>query len=208
MKFLNCKIDVSKKIFRPRPETEFWVGKALKDSGFKMKDLRILDIFAGTGCIGIAILKACPETVRRADFVDISKDAIEQIKINIKFNRVPKNKCRVYKSDMFEKLKNNRYDFIFANPPYVALERISEVQKEVLKKEPHTALFAGADGMIAIERFFDQVKKYLNPSGKIFLEFDPLQKEKIRKVFKREGFRSVFKKDQFRKYRWVEVERK
>ena len=106
---------------------------------------------------------------------------------------------------MFEKLKSRKYDFIFANPPYVALERIGEVQKEVLEKESPVALFSGKDGMVIIKKFLSQVKKYLKPGGRIFMEFDPLQKEEIAKILKKEDLKAEFKKDQFGKIRWLEA---
>jgi len=199
--FLNCQIDFLKHNFRPRPETNFWVRKALKDLKLRIKNLKILDIFAGTGCIGIAILKNIKNS--QIDFADISENATEQIKINLKLNKIEKSRCKIYRANLFEKMKGKKYDFIFANPPYVALDRILEVQKEVLKKEPPVALFAGKDGLVIIEKFLQQVKNYLKPSGKIFLEFDPLQRQKIERIAKEEGFKVVFKKDQFKKYRWL-----
>ncbi len=202
--FLNCQINFSEHNFLPRSETEFWVGKALKKI-IKLRALGVLDIFAGTGCIGISILKAAKQA--NVDFVDIDEKAIKQIKINLKLNKIPKNRYRTFQSDLFKRLAPDRarkYDFVFANPPYVALDRISEVQKEVLKREPLVALFAGKDGMVMIEKFFKQVKNYLKPAGKIFLEFDPLQKAKIEKIAKKEGIKVVFRKDQFGKYRWLE----
>ena len=204
--FLNCKIDVSKKVFQPRIETEFWVKKAIEDIKnlkLKIKNLRILDIFAGSGCIGIAALKNIKNCW--VDFVDIDDKAISQIKINLKLNRISKNKYKIYKSNLFEKLKNKKYDIIFANPPYVALERISEVDKEVLEKEPKIALFAGRDGMVLIEKFFKKVKSHLKASGTLYLEFDPLQKEKIKEIFEKGGFKFSFQKDQFGKYRWLKI---
>jgi len=199
--FLNCKIDLSKKVFEPRIETEFWVGKALDELRIKNHELRVLDIFAGTGCIGITFLKNIKNA--RVDFADISQKAIKQIRINLKLNRVPRNQYRIYQSNLFEKIRKNKYDIIFANPPYIALERINEVQKEVLQKEPRAALFAGKDGIFWIEIFLKQVKKYLAIKGVIYLEFDPLQKEKIRKILEKEGFKFQFRKDQFKKYRWL-----
>src|SRR3989304_2329730 len=202
MKFINCRIDVLKKVFRPRPETEFWVGKALsniKNKKSNIKNSAILDIFSGSGCIGIAVLKSSESAC--VDFVDISKDAISQIKINLNLNKIPENRYKIYQSNLFEKLKGKKYDFIFANPPYVALDRIGEVQKEVLKKDPHVALFAGKDGMLIIEKFLSQVKKYLKPDGKIFMEFDPQQTGKIKEILKKESLNVQFKKDQFGKIR-------
>lgn len=222
MKFLNCKIDLSKKVFQPRIETEFWVGKAIdeiKNLKLQIKNLEILDTFAGTGCIGIAVLKTCPELCRRVDFVDTSKEAIEQIKINLKLNKISKNKYRIYKSNLFEKLapyrtggsgaglKERKYNIIFANPPYVALNRFSEIQKEVLEKEPKETLFAGKNGMYWIERFVKEVKNHLKHNGFFYLEFDPKQKEKIKKILEQEYFKFAFLKDQFKKFRWLKARR-
>ena len=204
MKFLNYKIDLSKKNFQPRIETEFWVGKAIqeiKNLKLKIKNFKILDIFAGSGCIGIAVLKNMKNS--RVDLADISKEAIGQIKINLKLNRVPKPRYKIYCSNLFEKLKNKKYNVIFANPPYVALNRIGEIQKEVLEKEPRQALFAGRDGMYWIEKFLKEVKNHLMKNGVFYMEFDPLQKEKIKEILKKEGFKFQFRKDQFKKFRWL-----
>jgi release factor glutamine methyltransferase len=205
-KFIDCQIDFSKKVFRPRPETEFWVKKAaqiIKKQKTSRNSFNILDIFAGTGCIGIFILKSIKSA--RVDFADIWPKAIEQIKINLELNKIQKSRYKIYKSNLFEKLGSEIYDFIFANPPYVALDRIFEVQQEVLKNDPLVALFSGKDGTVMIEKFFSRVKNYLNPAGKIFLEFDPSQKKKIEKIAEKEGFKVFLKKDQFNKIRWLEA---
>lgn len=202
--FLNCKIDVSKKVFQPRIETEFWIKEAIEEIQNAKLKIKILDIFSGSGCIGTAALKNIKNC--RVDFVDIDDKAISQIKINLKLNKIPKNEYEIYKSNLFEKLRKKKYDVVFANPPYVALERISEVDKEVLKKEPKMALFAGRDGMVLIEKFFKKVKNHLKTGGVVYLEFDPLQKEKIKEVLKKCGFQFFFRKDQFRKYRWLKLQ--
>lgn len=204
IKFLNCKIDISKKVFIPRIETEFWARKAIRELEKVKKPLEILDIFAGSGCIGTSVLKLVKNS--RITFADIDDESIKQIKINLKINKISKKRYRIYKSNLFEKLKNKKYNFIFANPPYVALSRINEVQKEVLEKEPHIALFAGKRGTLYVWKFFDKVKNYLKPDGVIFLEFDPFQKEEIEKILKNKGFKFVFKKDQFGKYRWLRAD--
>ncbi|MFH1401917.1 MAG: HemK family protein methyltransferase [Parcubacteria group bacterium] len=204
VEFLSCQIDLSKHSFSPRTETEFWVREVIRKIT-KIKNLEALDIFAGTGCIGISILKTCSKVVQRVDFIDIWLQATEQIKINLKLNKIKESRYMVYQSNLFEKLNGQKYDFIFANPPYVALDRIAEVEKEVLEKEPLAALFSGKDGMVIIEKFLNQVKDYLKPAGKIFLEFDPFQKKKIEKIVKKEGIKVVFRKDQFGKCRWLEA---
>jgi HemK-like putative methylase len=214
IKFLNCKIDLSKKVFEPRIETEYWVKKALSEIRNTKYEIRTLDIFAGSGCIGIAILKNIKNSF--VDFVDVSKGAIEQIRINLRLNKIGKRRYKIFQSNLFEKIKGKRYDFIFSNPPYVALNRIAEVQKEVLKKEPKEALFAGKKGMAWIKKFLSRAKRYLKPNGKIFMEFDPLQKAEIEKILEKDynpptalplsrapKLKFKFKKDQFKKYRWL-----
>lgn len=222
-KFLNCKIDLSKKVFIPRIETEFWLKKAIKDIKndlrFKICDLRILDIFAGSGCIGIAILKNIKNSF--VDFVDNDEKSISQIKINLKLNKISKKRYKIYnevklryikrsravcyKSNLFEKIKKRKYDYIFANPPYVAKERLSEVQSSVLKYEPKRAILAGKTGLFYIRKFLKGVKNHLDEGGGIFFEFDPIQNKEIEKILKKENFKFQFLKDQFGKTRYAKI---
>jgi release factor glutamine methyltransferase len=205
--FLGCKIDLRKKVFIPRAETKFWVKKALKECKLKIKNWRLkkpkfLDIFAGSGFIGIAILKNIKNSY--VDFVDIDKKAIEQIKINLRLNKISENRYKIYQSNLFEKIKNKKYNFIFANPPYVAKERINEVQKSVLLYEPRISIFGGKDGLFLIRKFLNESKNHLRKKGLIFMEFDPLQKEEIKKILEKLNFKSFsFFKDQFKSFRFL-----
>jgi len=201
-RFLNCKIDLSRKVFSPRIETEYLIEKVIKS--FKDKEINVLDLFAGTGCIGIALLKNTEKT--KVDFADISNEALEEIKINLELNKIKKERTEVIKSDLFKGLKKKKYDVIFANPPYVALDRISEVDKEVLKNDPKIALFSGKTGMDCIREFLKQVKGYLKNKGVFYLEFDPLQKKEIKEILRKKDFKFSFKKDQFGKARWLKAE--
>lgn len=211
-KFLNCKIDLKNRVFIPRIETEFWVKKAIneiqnaksKRQNYRLKS-KILDIFTGSGCIGIAILKNINNSL--VDFVDVDKGAIEQIIINLKLNKIPTRRYKICCSNLFEKIKS-KYDVIFANPPYAALERIKEVQMSVLKYEPRRAIMGGKKGMYYIKIFLKQAKNFLKPKGIIYLEFDPQQKEDIKKIIEKEGYKKAyFFKDQFDKYRFAKVEK-
>ena len=209
-KFLNCKIDLRNRVFIPRIETEFWVGKVINEIQYASKKrsldscVFILDMFAGSGCIGIVILKNIKNS--RVDFVDIDEKAIGQIKINLKINKVLKFRYRIYRSNLFKKLKNKKYDIIFANPPYVARERLAEVEPLVLRYEPKRALLAGKRGLFYIRRFLKEAKNYLKEKGTIYLEIDPLQKKDIKKILEKEDYKKYkFFKDQFKKYRWVKI---
>jgi len=201
-RFLNCKIDLSRKVFRPRIETEYLTGKAIKE--LKNKEINVLDVFSGTGCIGIALLKNIEKA--KVDFADISEEALKEVRINLKLNKIKKERTKVIKSDLFKGLGRKKYDIVFANPPYVALERISEVDEEVLKNDPKIALFAGRTGMVYIKSFLNQIKSHLKNKGIFYLEFDPFQKKEIKEILRKKDFKISFKKDQFEKIRWLKAE--
>jgi len=209
-KFLNCKIDLSQKVFIPRVETEFWVKKALDHckveiKNYKLKKPKFLDIFAGSGCIGIAILKNIKKS--QVDFGDIDDNAIKQIKINLKLNKISPKRYKVIKSNIFEKIKG-KYDFIFANPPYVAKERLNEVQESVKKLDPKIAWYGGREGLKYIKAFLKKAKNYLKKRGIIFMEIDPFQKETIKKILEKYKYRSFnFYKDQFGRIRVVKIQK-
>lgn len=187
--FLGCKIDLSKKPLIPRVETEFWVSKAIWQlKKAKIKNPKCLDIFAGSGCIGFAVEKHVKGA--KVFFADIE------------------NKCvgkKIIKSDIFSNIKG-KFDYIFANPPYVATQKIKLVQKSVLNYEPKVALFAGNDGLFCIRKFLNQAKNHLNKNGKIFMEFSSEQKNKIEKIIKQKKYSKFqFYKDQYGKWRWVMI---
>lgn len=216
--FLGCRIDLSKKPLIPRPETEFWVNEAIEnlriENSLKIKNckLKILDMFAGSGCIGIALTKTCPELIRGVVFADKYENCLQQIKINLRINKglIRTNKgCTegkkyvVVKSDVFSNIKGN-FNYIFANPPYVAEKFRHKVQQSVLEHEPHQALFAGRDGLFYIKKFLLQAKNYLNPEGLIFMEFSPEQKKGIEKLLRKYNYSKwEFNRDQFGRWRWV-----
>lgn len=203
IKFLNCQIKISKKIFLPRKETEYWTKKAIEEIKKRKGRLKVLDIFAGSGCIGIAVLKNIERA--KVDFADLSQKAISQIKENLSLNQIPSKRYKIFLSDVFKKIKG-KYDFILANPPYVAEERISKVSPWVLENEPKMAILAGKRGLKFIKKFLKGAKKHLKKGGLIFMELDPKEKRKIEEILKKEGYQNFsFFKDQFKKIRFLKA---
>ncbi len=196
--FLGNKIDLSLKPLIPREETEYWVSLVLKEI---KEGSRCLDLFSGSGCIGLSILKAIKNSY--CDFGEIEDKFIQQIKINLK--GIDEDRYNVIKTDIFLNIKD-KYDYILANPPYVAEKRMTEVGEDVLKYEPHIALFSGENGMNIIEKLIDEGLKHLNKNGLLVIEHDEKQKEQIEKlVLKNSYLQYEFCKDQFNKYRFIKV---
>ena len=77
--FFHTKIDLSERPLIPRPETEYWTEQFVIELKTKVanKALQIADVFAGSGCIGIAILKNTKNT--KVDFFEIDKTFVNQI---------------------------------------------------------------------------------------------------------------------------------
>ncbi|PJB50053.1 MAG: hypothetical protein CO102_02125 [Candidatus Brennerbacteria bacterium CG_4_9_14_3_um_filter_43_9] len=203
--FLGCAIDLSRRPLIPRPETEYWVERVGKEIRAKKRRVRVLDLFAGSGCIGIALLKYCPKQVAHCDFGEKDASLCKQIASNCKLNAVAKKSYRIIQSDVFSRI-TGMYDYICANPPYIAKTKQRRVQKSVLQYEPPRALFAGNDGLAIVKRFLKYASKFLNARGSIVMEFDSWQKPLIASMLKRLGYKQwAFHKDQFGKWRWVEI---
>lgn len=175
--FLNCEIKVNENVLIPRFETEDLVSRTIKyiNNFFcDKKDLKIIDLGTGSGCIAIALKNAFPNAT--IDAVDISNEALELAKQNAQANHVDIN---FYLGDMLDVL-NDKYDVIISNPPYIADS--SEVEEIVLKHEPHTALFAANDGLYYYEKILENANKYLNDKSMIVFEIGYKQGQWIKNM--------------------------
>lgn len=199
--FLGVKIDLSKKPLIPREETEYWVSLAIKEI---KEGSKCLDLFAGSGCIGISILKNVNNSF--CDFGEKENIFLEQIKINLDLNNIEGERYNLIETDVFSNIKK-QYDYILANPPYVAESRIDEVGEDVKMFEPSIALYGGSDGMEYIKIFLNEAINYLKDDGVIYLEFDEEQKDWIEEIIKGKYSKFEFLKDQFDKYRFVKIEK-
>lgn len=174
--FLGCHIDLSHHPLIPRNETEYWVKRVL-DEYHNTDGLRILDIFAGSGCIGIAALQHLFTST--VDFVEYNRDFIDQIQKNLEINTIDPSRYTVTQSDMFTQLEDQQYDLIMANPPYIAHNRLDTVQESVHDYEDHGSLYADDDGLFFIKKLIDELPHRLNPGGSCYIEYDPWQTDHI-----------------------------
>lgn len=201
--FLGCKIDLLYRPFVPRVETEFWVESAISEikKEKRNKKIKFLDLFAGSGCIGVAILKHVKNSL--VDFGELDKKFLKQIRKNLHLNKISLRRTKLIQTKIFQNIRN-RYDYIFANPPYVTEKRKTKVQPGVLKYEPHKSIFAGKDGLLYIKKLIEESKKYLKKNGKMYIEFSPEQKNKITKLLVLNNWKDYqFFKDQYNRWRYI-----
>lgn len=177
--FLGAKIYLDSKPLIPRSETEYWVSEAIKSIKEHMevkgiKTPKILDLCAGSGCIGIAVLKEIPES--QVDFAEINIFHHSTIQKNILLNNIDQSRTHIFGGDLFENILNS-YDAILSNPPYINPELSSEVEKSVSDYEPGQALYGGKHGIEIIRRILTEGPKHLKEGGFIYIEHEPEQEE-------------------------------
>ena len=127
---------------------------------------RALDLCTGSGCIGIAMAVHNPDW--RVDLVDISDKALALARENIAFQDVG-DRVRAIKSDLFAGLKDEVYDLIVTNPPYVTEQEFAALPPEY-SHEPELGLTAGADGLDFALRILDEAPRHLSADGWLICE--------------------------------------
>jgi len=200
--FNRISIFVPDNVFLPRVETEFWAEKALQEID-KGENLLILDMFAGSGCLGVFLLENLPQAI--VHFVDSEEAALFAVKKNLRINKADRSRFKIIKSNLFQKVKD-KYNLIIANPPYVAKKRRGEVSFNVLQTDPEIALFGGEDGLDIIKIFLEQAPQHLKRNGKLLMEIDSRQANAVAKIARKNGLTCQFGKDQFGKTRWLKAE--
>lgn len=194
--FAGAKVDLSFRPMIPRPETEFWVKQAI-ESILKTKRLfvlRVLDLFSGSGCVGLAVAKNIPEAT--VDFIELDPKLKPGIENSIVRNNIKKLRARVLTGDTWEGV-GGTYDCIFAVPPYVPSSMKEEVMKELSAEDP-LSFFDKEDGFYYHKQVLSRAKEFMKEDGVLYLEFDITQREKIEELAKEYGFTNYsFLKDPY-----------
>lgn len=178
--FCGAKVDLSLRPMIPRPETEFWVKQAIEELLATRRQfvLRVLDLFSGSGCVGLAILKNIPEAT--VDFIELDPKLKPGVENSIVRNNIKKLRTRVLVGDTWEGA-GGFYDVIFAVPPYVPPQMKDEVMEELASENP-LAFFDKEDGYYYHKQILSKAKDFLKLDGVLYLEFDITQREKIEQL--------------------------
>lgn len=168
--FIDLKIFVEPPILIPRPETEHWVYELTqKLKKLKNKNITILDIGTGSGCIALSLAKAFPESQIYA--VDISDKAIELSNKNALYNGI-KN-IKIIKSDLFAAIADKKFDLIVSNPPYIDEKLLDTLQPSVKDWEDSKALVTSDNGLHIIKKIINEAPKFLIPNNEFKTQHIP-----------------------------------
>jgi release factor glutamine methyltransferase len=191
--FWGMDFVVSPAVLIPRPETEHVVERVLEvlapwrglAGAPEATKPRVIDVGAGSGCIALALAKELPAVEIHA--TEISADALEIAKANAVRLNMP-NRVMFHRTDLLAGIQP-AFDLVVSNPPYVGLAEEDQVQLEVRKFEPRTAVFAGESGLEIIERLVPQAFAALKPGGWFVMEMSGTISDQAQKLLR--GWRNV-----------------
>ncbi len=200
-RFLNNDFYVDSRVLIPRLETEEMTINLLNivAKNCKNKQINILDVGTGSGCIAISLKQKMKNAKVFAS--DISQDALDVAKINCKKLHTNINFLygNMLEPAITQKLK---FDVVVSNPPYIS--NFKEVSESVLKYEPHLALFA-KNGIDYYEIILKDIRKIINKTAFVAFEFNYDQKNKIEDLILKylQNSEYTFYKDFASKWRYV-----
>ncbi len=207
--FYGLQFKVNDNVLIPRPETEELVDWILKSyesrvissepsnlkSSIVNRQLKILDIGTGSGCIAISLAKHLPEAQVFA--VDISESALEIAKENADSNGVEVKfiKADILESSLWEDValrQKGSFDIIVSNPPYVRELEKQEIKPNVLDNEPHLALFVENDNpLIFYKGITDFAVDKLKSNGSLYFEINQYLGQETKQLLVDAEFKAV-----------------
>jgi release factor glutamine methyltransferase len=164
--FWGLDFEVTSDVLTPRPETELIVQEALAFAR-EHPCRQVVDIGTGSGCLAVAIAHELPDVQVTA--VDRSAAALEVARRNASRHGVS-DRVQFLHGDLFDGASDPA-DLIVSNPPYVPEADAVSLEPEVVRHEPHIALFGGPTGLEVIDRLFAEAGHHLAPHGRLVVEF-------------------------------------
>ncbi|SNB04743.1 peptide chain release factor N(5)-glutamine methyltransferase [Flavobacterium psychrophilum] len=203
--FFGLPFYVNKNTLIPRPETEELVEWIIKENLkiSSLKNLKILDIGTGSGCIAISLAKNLPNASVFA--IDVSDKALATAQKNAVLNEV--DITFIEKNILQTEDLNQEFDIIVSNPPYVRNLEKKEIHKNVLEYEPHLALFVDDnDSLLFYRKITELATRNLSNNGQLYFEINQyLGKETVELLEKYNFKNTTLKKDIYGNDRMIKV---
>ena len=187
--FYGLGLDISPAVLIPRPDTEVLVQTVVHelDSG---ADCRVLDLCAGSGCIGLAAAANLPNA--RVLLGEYDEEALKICRQNIRRNRLT-SRVASLKLDAREKPSRTlgEFRFLVSNPPYIPSADIETLDASVREHEPRLALDGGADGLDFYRVICEKWRDVLCENGMLFFEVGIGQADSVLRIMRSSGFGDI-----------------
>lgn len=187
--FYGLPLDISSAVLIPRPDTEVLAERAI-EAAKGYEEPRVLDLCAGSGCIGLAIAKNVPAA--RVLLGEYDEDAVKICRQNIRRNDLTARVSAV-RVDAREKPSRQlgEFDVIVSNPPYIPTDDIETLDGSVRDYEPRLALDGGADGLDFYRAICEKWRDALRDYGKLLFEVGIGQADTVLRLMRTNGFGDV-----------------
>lgn len=183
--FFGRDFEVSPQTLIPRPETELLVEIVLRETAGR-EGIRFADLGTGTGCIGITLALELPGS--RGLLLEYSAGALAVAARNSRALGAAGQLVPV-QGDLFRPpFPPHGLDVLVSNPPYIAAAEEAEVMADVLRHEPHSALFSQDEGLRHLRAVIEAGRTALAPGGLMALEHGYRQGEAVRRLLAEAGY--------------------
>lgn len=185
--FCGMTLTVSHDTLIPRDDTMAVTELAMKKAMFLEQNPRILDLCAGTGCIGLAIAHRVKDA--RVTLGELSPGAIRVAKKNIADQKLSGRVSCIPVDAMKPASKFlGTFDMIVSNPPYVTNAEWEALDPSVREFEPRMALVGGEDGLDFYRAILKNFTPALKPGGFVCFEFGMGQHEAVQAILEEHGY--------------------
>lgn len=173
--FFGLAFEVTPDVLIPRPETEglvAWAGDWIRSRAPDLgRPVRVVDVGTGSGAIALALATGHGPASADVWATDVSAAALAVAARNAARLRVA-DRVHLATADLLPDGLDApaAFDLVVANLPYVGLRELGDVERDVVRWEPHGALFAGPDGLDIIRRLLALLPARLAPGGAAALE--------------------------------------
>lgn len=166
--FYGLLFRVNESVLIPRPETEELIEWISMENDRK-KELRMLDIGTGSGCIAVTLKHLFAKA--HVDAYDVSEEALTIAAANAAANGLDVNFSKIDILQVND--TTQRWDIIVSNPPYICEKEKADMSPNVLDHEPHLALFVpDNDPLLFYRRIADFARHHLTENGKLYFEIN------------------------------------